>query len=161
MPGVRHNVRSIVAARCAVLAVERSTLFRQWLVFVALAVALSACSDSVPTSTEAPAPSADVVVSATEWRFVPSRMTAEAGSTIVVELRNEGTIIHDWTVLREPVVTESDYREGIRVAGVTAEPGALERVMFEIPAVGEYQIICTIPGHFSSGMSGTLLVVDG
>ena len=64
-------------------------------------------------------------------------------------------------MLGEPVATESDYREAIRVAGVTTEPGDIKRVTFDIPASGQYQIICTIPGHFSSGMAGALVVADG
>lgn len=124
-------------------------------------MALAACTESPAQSTQPSPPPVDLVVSATEWRFAPARVTAGAGETITVELRNDGAIIHDWTVISEPVTTESEYRDAMRVAGVTAEPGARARVTFDVPTPGEYQIICTIPGHFSSGMAGAFVVVEG
>ncbi len=80
---------------------------------------------------------------------------------MTVELRNDGAIVHNWTVLTSRVETESDFREAMRIAGVTAESGAIGRVTFSTPPPGQYQVICTIPGHYSSGMEGLLVVEDG
>ncbi len=132
-----------------------------------LVASVAACSDGgaasggVSTSAGTPPQSVDVVVAAAEWRFVPGQLSAPAGDTMTVELRNDGTIVHNWTVLSSRVATESDFREDMGIAGVTAESGAIERVTFPTPPPGQYQVICTIPGHYSSGMEGLLIVENG
>ncbi len=131
------------------------------LVGCVLMMALGACTETPAIPTQPLPPPVDLVVSATEWRFVPARVTTGAGGTMTVELRNDGVTVHDWTVISEPVTTESEYDEDIRIAAVTAVPGAKARVTFDLPAPGEYQVICTIPGHLSSGMEGTFAVVEG
>lgn len=129
----------------------------RWLqITLALVVAVSSCSEAPPDSTEPP-PTVDVVVTAGEWRFAPARITSPAGTTITVELRNEGSVVHNWTVVTDVIAAEPDYRDDLRIAGVAAEPGGIARLTFVVPPAGEYQIICTIPGHFSAGMAGTLV----
>lgn len=138
--------------------------YRSFGFLLVVVVSNAACSQSASTSevasTSMGTPSVDVVVAATEWRFVPGILTIRAGDPVTIELRNDGTVVHDWAVLSSRVATESDFREDMRIATVTAESGAVERVTFPPPPPGQYQVICTIPGHFSSGMEGLLIVED-
>lgn len=120
-----------------------------------LVVACSA-SEPTPSPSTSTGPDIDLVVTAEDWRFVPSRVRFDAGDTVTVELRNDGNVVHNWVVLSETVESESEYRNDIRLAGVEALPGSVERVSFTVPQAGEYQIICTIPGHFAAGMTGIL-----
>ncbi len=97
----------------------------------------------------------DAVVVMDEWSFVPDRLELD-GATAVVEFRNEGAIAHEWSLLREPIVRETDYDEETVVAGVLVPAGERRVVTISLPPPGDYQFVCPIPGHFPSGMAGRL-----
>lgn len=85
-------------------------------------------------------------VAMTEYEFDPSDVTVARGATISAE--NGGEIVHNLTVF-----------EGNKELGGTGnvesgQSGDLE-VEFE---TGEYEMICTIPGHEELGMTGTFTV---
>lgn len=82
-------------------------------------------------------------VTATEFAFDPSSLTAAAGE-VTVELLNEGAVEHDFTI-DEPS------------AHVAAAPGQNASGSVELEA-GSYTFYCSVPGHRESGMEGTLTV---
>lgn len=79
-----------------------------------------------------------ITVEATEWAFEPADVELAVG-THVVELVNEGEVLHDIT-----------FEDG---TSVEAEPGQTATVEVDVPA-GGLSFFCSIPGHRESGMEG-------
>jgi plastocyanin len=87
-------------------------------------------------------------VSMTEYAFDPADATVGQGEALGAT--NDGELTHNYTIKGVPEEahgnTTGDLDPGQRGAiGVTADPG-------------EYDVICTIPGHAEKGMKGTLTV---
>lgn len=96
--------------------------------------------------TPEPIPGArDVVVEAGDMYFEPDTLRVEAGESINITVTNVGNTFHDLTV------TELDFMIDVP-AGVTATGG------LTVNEPGEYAFECTVPGHASAGMTGTLIV---
>ncbi len=93
--------------------------------------------------TEAPT-GADLSVSAAEFTFTPSDLTAPADTPVTIQITNDGTIEHDLTI----------DEANVKVAVTPAEMGTAE---INLPA-GVYTFYCSIPGHRAAGMEGTLTV---
>jgi uncharacterized cupredoxin-like copper-binding protein len=83
-------------------------------------------------------------VSASEFAFEPSELSASADTVTAIRVRNVGTVEHDL------VVDEA----GLTIATPTGETA---RGTFSLPA-GTYAFYCSIPGHREAGMEGTLSV---
>lgn len=101
---------------------------------------------------------ASIDVTQTEFEFSPDSWTV-AGGSITVAATNEGAQGHTFTVVAEGVEVESasDLEEADKLFEMQLDPGAADEQGFDIPP-GEYQVICTIPGHLESGMEGRLTV---
>jgi plastocyanin len=116
-----------------------------------------ACSDdgqrSSATLDDEPEP---VVVLAEEYRFVPA--TLSTLRTPVVRLDNVGALAHTWNVIAEPVESEFEITLGATLAAAHTDPGQSATVDLAGLAPGTYQIVCAIPGHFSLGMIGELVL---
>lgn len=104
------------------------------------------------------------------WRFEPSLLEVVVGQPVKLTLVNDGRAEHDIEVAG----LEAD---GIEVLGVVthdgghaqhqadvvaahAMPGTTASVIFTATEPGEYEFICTIPGHREAGMVGRLIVTD-
>lgn len=119
----------------------------------ALLIGLVACSapaaDGQPSS-DAPtssAPSADVLaVSVADFMIEPSELEV-AGPTVTIEVTNDGPTPHNLTI----------RDDGGEVVAATADlrAGQSETLEAELPP-GDYTILCSLAGHESLGMSGTL-----
>ena len=110
----------------------------------------SGVSPTLPTgapSAAAAAP-ASVAVELTEFDVSPATLEVAAGGTL--EVTNAGAIEHDLAV--------RDAGVGTAMLGA----GASESLSVTGLAPGTYEVYCTVPGHDTSGMVGTLRVVgDG
>ena len=51
-----------------------------------------------------------------------------------------------------------DQKANVIAATALAGNGETVEVTFKVPAAGNNQFICTFPGHFVAGMTGTLVV---
>ena len=130
---------------------------------VALAVAIVAVAiangEDGAGGTAAPVtPSDDVTVAGGEFYFEPESVLVVADAEVRVELVNEGNLDHNWTVLEAgETVASEDEIEGASVLAEIGDvlPGESGEGTFTF-APGQYQVICTIAGHFSGGMRGTL-----
>ena len=78
--------------------------------------------------------------------FEPEKIEVSAGETVNLAVTNEGRIFHDLTV------------PGLDLA-IGVEPGDTVRGALRAPEPGEYEFLCTVPGHASAGMTGTIVVV--
>jgi uncharacterized cupredoxin-like copper-binding protein len=105
--------------------------------------------------------STSLEVTTTEFAFEPDSWTVPAGEDVAIELENEGTLEHEWVVIEqgEEIATEADFTEEAVLFEVEAVPaGESGAGTFTITEAGRHQVICAVPGHFSSGMEGTLTV---
>jgi len=117
---------------------------------------LSACGgDDAPAD---PAPEFTVFMD--DFSFSPQRIEAAEGATITIEARNIGDVVHSWVLLEGGVTVEllRDYDESTALVHLEAEKGDVATSTFAAPPPGTYQVICTITGHLSSGMEGSLVV---
>jgi uncharacterized cupredoxin-like copper-binding protein len=108
--------------------------------YAALVVAAGSGSSGTPQTTE-------VSVSAFEMGFKLSKTTVPFG-TVVFTVKNDGKVDHDFSF-------------GSRGGGTTLlRPGESAKltVSFPKPGISKYTFICTVEGHYSAGMSGTLTV---
>lgn len=124
------------------------------------ALALSACANGDKASTE-------LSVTTTEFQFSPQTWTVPAGEEISIDITNNGTVVHEWVLLKPGVTITSetdlpDTEEELLADFVYVEdevdPGTTKTLVFTAPAAGSYQVICAIPGHFGGGMEASLTV---
>lgn len=103
---------------------------------------------------------ADLEVVASEYQFSPSTWTVGAGE-FSVAFTNEGTIEHEWAVLKqgEDISSGDEFAEDkvlLEIEAIAGGASTTESVTIDEP--GTYQVICALPGHFDEGMEGTLTV---
>ena len=112
-----------------------------------LLVGLAACGGGGHDSsgTSAPVAGADeVAVKASSFKFDPKSVTVKAGQATTIALRSTD-IEHDFTV--------DDLHIHIHTGA-----GKTTKASVNPDKPGTYQFYCSIPGHKSAGMVGTLTV---
>lgn len=147
LPDRLHFMSSSLASRAAAWSIS-------------LAVVFAACSGTPASTTTSTQPSADVVVTMSDWRFAPGEVAIAAGTPIVLELRNTGTVLHEWAVIDGTVETEADLPGLQIIARREVNAGGVERLQLPGLDSGVYTIVCPVPGHIANGMVGTLTVGD-
>jgi uncharacterized cupredoxin-like copper-binding protein len=129
-------------------------------VVAVVALGLVACGGDDGAATEI---SADM----SEFAFDPESWVIAAGEEITIDLRNNGSIEHEWVLLRPGVSITSedelpDTEEELLADFVywedEVEPGGSKTSTFTAPAAGTYQVICAIAGHLNAGMEGQIVV---
>ncbi len=128
-----------------------------------------------------------------DFRLDPPRIQLSVGEEVVLTIRNEGRVAHEWLTgdglvrtseekgfqkdlfaLLAPKVEGRQYsleRVGFRAPGqdestrrisrgIELQPGGEVRLLFTVPpnARGEWEMGCLFPGHYESGMKGTLVI---
>ena len=96
------------------------------------------------------------VVVATEFAFDPPDLALPAAEAVTVELTNDGATVHNWTVLSEAIAVEADFDSALVLGGVPDVNGGETGASDVTLDAGEYQVICTIAGHFDAGMEGSV-----
>lgn len=113
---------------------------------MAAALLLGACGGGSADEPEAdPSRPPDILVKAKEYRFEPADLTIDAGRPLVVAVENIGSIPHDLTV------EDGGFK-------ITVAKGATRRKTLTVGKAGTYELYCSLPGHDSAGMRGTLTV---
>lgn len=103
-------------------------------------------------------PTADLRVEGREYSFIPARAAVPADTDVTLTFDNTGSLEHNWVVLSSRISSESEFDESLVLAGsAIIAGGSSDTTTFNLPR-GEYQVICTIAGHFASGMAGSLTV---
>ena len=82
-----------------------------------------------------------------DFRLAPDSWTLRPGVTVEVFLTNRGSSEHDWTVLFNPIATESELTDLLVISAVEVNAGAQSTVDFRVPPAGTYQVVCSIPTH--------------
>lgn len=106
-----------------------------------LAVTLVACGGGATT-----AAGPTVAVELSDFKFTPQTVELPAGQKVTLELKNKGSVEHDFTI--EPIGLKAIVK-----GGQTAT-----RVVGPFTAGTTYDVICTTAGHKESGMVGKLVV---
>jgi len=98
----------------------------------------------------------------TEFKFDPNEWTVPAGQEITLDLTNSGTVEHDWVLMVQPAVAPFDEADQPNVSVEFDAPiGESTSVTFTAPTTaGDYQVVCSVPGHLEAGMTGTLHVTQ-
>ena len=81
-----------------------------------------------------------ITVTATEFKFVLSKKTVPAGSTVIFTVINKGKIPHDFKIA------------GKKTKTLAAGKKTTLKVTF--PKKGAIAFLCTLPGHAQGGMKG-------
>ena len=89
----------------------------------------------------------DINISLTEWKVQPSRTRMPSGQ-ICFLAEDTGAAQHALRIVGH----------GMDVTADTFGPGDSRGLTMILP-LGDYQLICPIPGHEQQGMSGSLTVV--
>lgn len=95
----------------------------------------------------------------------PPVWSVPAGSDVVVNLVNHGAYDHNWAIVKKGVTVPVPYEEGqagnmiLHGIGMVYD-NSQTTITFTAPDLGEYQVICTVSGHYPF-MQGRLLVTEG
>jgi len=92
----------------------------------------------------------------------PPEWTVESGAEVTVNMDNMGALEHSWVVLKAGEEIPANYDETADAAKVlfssgNVAAGSAQEVRFTAPAPGEYNVLCTVPGH-GAIMHGRLIV---
>lgn len=129
---------------------------RQWFAVLGLALVmmLAACGGG--------AKSATFDVDMNEFAFKPNTYSVPAGVQVTLNLKNSGTLEHNWVLMKAGVQAKTPF-DASQEANVywkqTLAAGESGTYTFTAPAEpGTYQVVCSTPGHLEQGMTGTLTV---
>lgn len=132
---------------------KRTHLFLFFILFISNLL-LIACGGEESATT--------LKVDMVEFMFEPKTFTVPAGEEITLELVNKGALEHDFVILKKGVTAEGNFDHSARQDDILFEarlhPGKSGAFTFTIAEAGEYQVICSIPGHLVAGMAGKLIV---
>ena len=103
-----------------------------------------------------------ITVVASEFAFNPSSVNVAAAQDVTVTLENSGVEEHEWVILGAGtnISIESEFEESQVAFRLPVGAGESASDIINLPQ-GSYQIVCTILGHFTEGMEGTLTVGSG
>ena len=128
-------------------------IFTSTVLVLALSLILTACGGNKAT----------LNVTATDKGYDSPTYTVKAGAEVTVNLTNNGSLQHEFAVLKlgqhvTPPFGEKDEDKILwELDGV--DPGTTKSDTFTAPTEpGEYDIICGVPGHIELGMIATLIV---
>ena len=121
-----------------------------------LALLLTACGNS--------GPSTKINFTMTDFAFSPNEFTVPAGQEITVHIIHDGTVEHDFIVMKYGTDAGEMFNEEDKAnvfLEIDLQPEDSKTVVFTAPEQpGTYQIICGMVGHLQSGMVGKLTVID-
>jgi uncharacterized cupredoxin-like copper-binding protein len=117
------------------------------MVLVGMACTASSGSASVQTADAASASTYAVTLS-DELKIMPAMIDAPANAPLTFDITNEGKSQHSFAVQAPDQTYETAMLDG----GATAT--------LSVPSLpeGNYEYLCTVPGHADAGMKGTLMV---
>lgn len=117
------------------------------------AMALTACSAGN-----------QAVISAemSDFKFTPSSWEVPAGTKVTLSLTNSGAVTHSWTLMEGGYIAKAPFSQDDakhELQSFTVKPGQSDTFEFTSPSSpGNYQVVCSQPGHLDAGMKGTLIV---
>ena len=133
---------------------KRITLF----IIITVAALATACGGGSGSS--GPQLVRETVIAQDSFEYDPASISVPEGSSVTIELVNEGSLEHSWVLMSNDInpeeATDEDALNDINSGKVAG--GESTRFSFEAPPPGSYQFVCTIPGHAIGGMVGSFTV---
>jgi plastocyanin len=126
------------------------------------AIVITSCGGGDGGATDT-TPATELEVRMDSFFFDPADTTVVADTNVEVTVLNvDSNLEHTWVVIApgNEISSEDDYDEGDALFDLAADAQRSAIGTLSLPA-GEYQVICTIPGHFAAGMKGTVTAVAG
>jgi uncharacterized cupredoxin-like copper-binding protein len=104
-------------------------------------------------------PATALSIEGTEFAFTPTDSNVVAGDAVDVTFDNAGAIEHELVFLQEgtTIASESEFDESMVLTRIGPIAGGASESGTVALTAGTYQIACLIPGHFDSGMNGTVV----
>ena len=115
-------------------------------VVLALVFAAGACGDGPDRGETGLQPDGTYVIVGTEFAFIPAELTIPVGEEAVIVFKNLGTVDHN---------LESD---DLGISTGTIRIGGERTATFTPRSTGEFELVCSIPGHPEAGMIGSIVV---
>ena len=81
-----------------------------------------------------------------DFSFGPQEIRVKSGERVRLNIRNNGSVAHDW------------YVDDLGLGTPLIQPGQTTTFEFTAGAAGSYEAICTEPGHEALGMTGVLII---
>lgn len=140
--------------------------------FAAAALFLAACSSDTEAGTGSGTGSEPglrtIEVSALDsLEFVPAEVRVRSGETVRFVVANEGSVVHEFILGDEAAqmehegemgMGESMEHERMDLPALSLRPGQTKEVTVTFDDAGTILYGCHEPGHYASGMVGTLNV---
>jgi len=106
-------------------------------------------------------------------RFDPPAIKVKAGSTVKFIVTNKGEVVHAWSL--GTIKEQEEHEEGMEdvpmskmmthmngeANGFVLKPGETKTLVWTFTKDGEIQYACHIPGHYASGMYGSITIESG
>ena len=132
------------------------------------ALVASACSGGgASPEPDAPLgePAVRLDVTMRDIAFEPATLEGRAGEVMEIALNNTGSLAHDFTIREiaaDVAMTQVASRAQNSDTGIHVHLDArTESVMqLRVAAPGTYEFYCSVSGHRSAGMAGTLVVTE-
>ena len=139
------------------------------LILAALAATACAADDSVADDDETSPPDTSLEVAMTDLAFSAPEITARAGERLRITFRNDGAVVHDFTIQEMPHVQMStmggttagehgDHMNDGRAVHLAVDPRAEAVLDLRAEDAGTYEFFCSVPGHREAGMAGILRI---
>jgi len=162
---------------------------RLFLLLLVIGFGLLGCATTVADEGSHEEEQAITVTTLDEFRYDPATIEVVAGRPVELTLVNEGALDHDFSIAAIPLAGEVEsHAEGSHVEDshaeeeahdeeeqahehemtvdpedlmvhISAEPDDSATIVFTPSEPGEYEILCTVPGHREAGMVATLVVM--
>ena len=146
---------------------EMKSVFRLLAPLILVGVTAAACGGDNNGSNGAT--TNNIAGSLREWSVNVNADTAKTG-TVTFTITNEGSIGHEFLIVKTDIengkIPLVDGRfeepsEGVEVIDEIEEfPGGETKELSVTLSSGNYQLVCNLPGHYSSGMHVGFVVVD-
>lgn len=98
-----------------------------------------------------------------DFAYTPNQLTVPAGREITLDAVNSGAVIHNFIIMNHGTSVGTEYTsEDDPNAYWKLEilAGGSTTATFTAPTEpGEYEVVCSTPGHLQAGMIGKLIVV--
>lgn len=102
-------------------------------------------------------------ITLTDFAYTPNQLTVPAGKEITLDAANTGAVIHNFIIMNlgTSAGTEWSAEDEANVYWKLEMPaGGSTTATFTAPSEpGDYEVICSTPGHLQAGMVGKLIVV--
>jgi uncharacterized cupredoxin-like copper-binding protein len=122
----------------------------------AISIVLASCGGTS-------APTTEIDLTVTDFQFSPNTFTVPAGKEITLNTSNSGAVLHNLIIMNLGKTAGAEFGDEdlpIIYWKLEMPPGDNSSATFTAPKEpGDYEIVCSIPGHIQAGMHGNMRVV--